>query len=108
MSDARLLKSKNPHSLVEVKDLQSDDMTADRPDYTVFCGEWNIGRIYEVRGGPGICGGFGRCTSRAIGEPSHRQPRGHAGGGKGGVRGELAAVAGVGEVRGSGVEEAAC
>jgi hypothetical protein len=24
----------------------------DRPDYTVFCGEWAIGRIYEVRGGP--------------------------------------------------------
>jgi hypothetical protein len=24
----------------------------DREDYTVFCGEWNIGRIYEVRGGP--------------------------------------------------------
>ena len=24
----------------------------DRADYTVFCGEWNIGRIYEVRGGP--------------------------------------------------------
>jgi hypothetical protein len=23
----------------------------DRGDYTVFCGEWNIGRIYEVRGG---------------------------------------------------------
>ena len=23
-----------------------------RADYTVFCGEWNIGRIYEVRGGP--------------------------------------------------------
>jgi hypothetical protein len=22
-----------------------------RADYTVFCGEWNIGRIYEVRGG---------------------------------------------------------
>jgi hypothetical protein len=24
----------------------------ERTDYTVFCGEWNIGRIYEVRGGP--------------------------------------------------------
>ena len=23
----------------------------DRPDYTVFCGEWAIGRIYETRGG---------------------------------------------------------
>jgi hypothetical protein len=24
----------------------------DRPDYAVFCGEWNIGRIYQTRGGP--------------------------------------------------------
>jgi hypothetical protein len=24
----------------------------DRPDYTVYCGEWDIGRIYETRGGP--------------------------------------------------------
>jgi hypothetical protein len=24
----------------------------DRPDYTVFCDEWAIGRIYETRGGP--------------------------------------------------------
>jgi hypothetical protein len=24
----------------------------DRPDYTVCTGEWEIGRIYETRGGP--------------------------------------------------------
>jgi hypothetical protein len=24
----------------------------DRPDYSVYSGEWQIGRIYEVRGGP--------------------------------------------------------
>jgi hypothetical protein len=24
----------------------------DRPDYTVYCGGWAIGRIYETRGGP--------------------------------------------------------
>ena len=24
----------------------------DRPDYTVYCGEWAVGRIYETRGGP--------------------------------------------------------
>ena len=24
----------------------------DRPDYTVFSGEWEIGRIYQTRGGP--------------------------------------------------------
>ena len=24
----------------------------DRPDYTVYRGEWEIGRIYQTRGGP--------------------------------------------------------
>jgi hypothetical protein len=24
----------------------------DRPDYTVNTGEWNVGRIYQTRGGP--------------------------------------------------------
>ena len=24
----------------------------DRPDYTVFTGEWEVGQIYETRGGP--------------------------------------------------------
>jgi hypothetical protein len=24
----------------------------DRPDYTVFTGEWEVGRIYQARGGP--------------------------------------------------------
>ena len=24
----------------------------DRPDYTVYCGGWAIGRIYQTRGGP--------------------------------------------------------
>src|SRR6476646_7714030 len=24
----------------------------DRADYTVFTGEWNVGRIYQTRGGP--------------------------------------------------------
>ena len=24
----------------------------DRPDYTVYCGGWAVGRIYETRGGP--------------------------------------------------------
>jgi hypothetical protein len=30
----------------------SSGIDQDRADYTVFCWEWNIGRIYEVRGGP--------------------------------------------------------
>ena len=29
----------------------SSGIDQDRADYTVFCDEWNIGRIYEVRGG---------------------------------------------------------
>jgi hypothetical protein len=24
----------------------------DRPDFTVYCGAWNVGRIYQTRGGP--------------------------------------------------------
>jgi hypothetical protein len=24
----------------------------DRPDYTVYCGGWGVGRIYQTRGGP--------------------------------------------------------
>ena len=24
----------------------------DRPDYTIYSGEWAVGRIYETRGGP--------------------------------------------------------
>jgi hypothetical protein len=24
----------------------------DRADYTVFTGEWEVGRIYDIRGGP--------------------------------------------------------
>jgi len=24
----------------------------DVPDYSVYCGEWCIGRIYEIRAGP--------------------------------------------------------
>jgi len=30
----------------------SSRVDKDRPDYAVFCGKWNIGRIYEVRGSP--------------------------------------------------------
>ena len=31
-----------------------------RADYTVYCGGWDVGRIYENRGGPEICAGSGR------------------------------------------------
>ena len=43
----------------------------DRTDYTVFCGEWNIGRIYEVRGGPEPVV-LGVALSQQAGGPSHR------------------------------------
>jgi hypothetical protein len=32
----------------------------DRPDYTVVTGEWEVGRIYETRGGPDNLAGSGR------------------------------------------------
>jgi hypothetical protein len=32
----------------------------DRPDYAVVTGEWEVGRIYEMRGGSRICAGSGR------------------------------------------------
>jgi hypothetical protein len=32
----------------------------DRPDYTVFTGEWEIGRIYQARAAvPTVCAGSG-------------------------------------------------
>jgi hypothetical protein len=75
MEAASFLKSRTPHSVVEVRDLKSGEVTAvaykaglmaltmrptglgsgidkDRQDYTVYIGGWDIGRIYEVRGGP--------------------------------------------------------
>ena len=45
----------------------------DAIDYTVFCGEWNIGRIYEVRDGPEastVVLGF--ALPQQAGEPTHR------------------------------------
>ena len=32
----------------------------DRPDYTVYCGGWDAGRIYETAAAPTVCAGFGR------------------------------------------------
>jgi hypothetical protein len=31
----------------------------DRQDFTVYCGKWAMGRIYQQRGGPTICVGSG-------------------------------------------------
>jgi hypothetical protein len=30
----------------------SSPVDKDRQDFTVYCGEWAVGRIYEQRGGP--------------------------------------------------------
>jgi hypothetical protein len=32
----------------------------DRPDYTAYCGDWDVGRIYQTRGVSTICAGSGR------------------------------------------------
>ena len=74
----------------------SSGIDQDRADYTVFCGEWNIGRIYEVRGGPEHLRWFWALHFPSKPESLRTDPRGDAGDGKGGVRGELAAMAGVG------------
>jgi hypothetical protein len=59
MDAARLIKSRNPHSVVEVKDLKSGDVTAaalrrvrDDPQAPPD-GPWlrGVGRIYQTRGG---------------------------------------------------------
>jgi hypothetical protein len=36
-----------------------------RPDYTVFTGEWEIGRIYQTRGGPDSLRWFWSMSSTA-------------------------------------------
>ena len=28
------------------------EIDKDRPNYTVYCGDWDVGRIYQTRGGP--------------------------------------------------------
>ena len=45
----------------------------DVPDYSVFCGEWCIGRIYQTRTGPESLRWFGRCTPLA--SPGRCGPR---------------------------------
>ena len=39
----------------------------DRPGYAVCTGEWEVGRIYQTRGGPGSAGyAFGICAWAAL------------------------------------------
>jgi hypothetical protein len=44
----------------------------ERPDCTVYCGEWAIGRIYETRGGPDHLRWFWSLMSLAARTPTCR------------------------------------
>ena len=44
----------------------------DRADYSVFCGGWDVGRIYETRGGPDNLRWFWSLTANG---PMARAPR---------------------------------
>ena len=69
----------------------------DSVDYSVFCGEWCIGRIYENRSGPESLRWFWALYAPSKPGDAHLKPSGDAGSGKGGVRSELETVEGVGE-----------
>jgi hypothetical protein len=71
----------------------------DNVDYSVFCGEWCIGRIYyKTRTGPEHLRWFWALHfSPQAREPAHRQSRGVTGSGEGGIRRVLAQVEGVGQ-----------
>jgi hypothetical protein len=70
----------------------------DRPDYTVLTGEWEVGRIYQTRGGPDSLRWFWSLT---VNGPMTRSDRvGDSGRGQGAVSKELGCVEGVGEAGG--------
>ena len=74
----------------------------DRPDYSVYTGEWEIGRIYEVRGGPDHLRRFWSFTLHGPMTRSDRvatDPRGS----QGSVSEELGRVEGLGEAGRGGV-----
>ena len=73
----------------------------DRPDYTIYSGEWAIGRIYETRGGPDRLRWFWSFTvtcpmTRSDRVSTLEEPRRA-------VRDRLAAMAGAGEAAGDAV-----
>jgi len=73
----------------------------DRPDYTVYSGEWDVGRIYQTRGGP-------RQSALVLVANSQRSydalgPRGDLGRSQGAVSEELGRLEGVGGVGRGGV-----
>ena len=65
----------------------------DRPDYTVYCGGWDVGRIYQTRGGPDSLRWF---WSMTVNGPM-RGSRGDSGGGQGAISEELGLLEVVGE-----------
>jgi hypothetical protein len=70
--------------------LASSGHYKDHADYLIFCGGWNIGRIYEIRIRPEHLRWFW-----ALHFPG--RSRGVTGSGEGGIRGALAQVEGVGQ-----------
>jgi hypothetical protein len=76
-------------------------------DYSVFSGEWEIGRIYERKGFPDDVRFFWSLHGIVLTRPPAilaRWCRGDARSREGGVRGELEAIARVGNARGGQVE----
>ena len=69
----------------------------DRPDYTVVTGEWEVGRIYETRGGPDNLRWF---WSMTVNGPM-RGSRGDPGGSQGTISEKLGRMEGVGEAGGN-------
>ena len=73
----------------------------DRPDYTIYSGDWAVGRIYETRAGPDRLRWFWSFTvtcpmTRSDRVSTLEEPRRA-------VRDRLAAMAGVGEAAGDAV-----
>ena len=68
----------------------------DRPDYTVYTGEWEIGRIYQSRGGPDSLRWF---WSMTVNRPDDALgPRGDLGGSQSAASEKLGRLEGVGEL----------
>src|SRR3954466_8171910 len=65
----------------------------DRPDYTVVTGEWEVGRIYETRGGPDNLRWFWSMNAKG----DALRPCGKLGEREGSISEELGCLEGVGE-----------
>ena len=71
----------------------------DRPDYTVVTGEWEVGRIYETRGGPDNLRWF-LVDDRQRSDDTLGS-RGDPGGSQGAISEKLGRLEGVGEAGGN-------